>query len=67
MENMLIVYAVALVLGALFWIIDSVMYQINVSCDDCGRASNTLTFSLHDEGRHICEYCADEEMDVLIK
>lgn len=49
-------------LGVLFWVVDGMMYPVNLVCSDCARVSNTLTFSMHDEGRQICEYCADKEI-----
>ena len=30
---------------------------------DCAKTSNTLTFSLHNESRKICQFCEDKEVE----
>ena len=52
-----------MVLGALVWIADSIMYPLNLVCSDCAKTSNTLPFSLHNESRKICQFCADKEVE----
>lgn len=63
MENP-VLYVIWLVGLWIAWmLVEESEYPADKECLCCGSLNNVLTYSLYDENRKICAYCADEEAE----